>query len=158
MDLKKAFDCVDVDILLKKLEHYRFRGHTNVWFKNYLTNRTQYVSIEGIDSLKKCTTVEVPQESVLGPLLFLLYINDLPIATNFFTSLFADDMGLFMSNCNLADLITNANIELSKAALWFTCNKLTLNVLKTKYIMFRTKTMKLDPSLPDIMIGGGKDR
>ena len=154
LDLKKAFDTVDHDILLNKLEHYGFRGTTNTWFRNYLTNRKQFISIEGTQSTQKYIKVGVPQGSVLGPLLFLLFINDSPNATDFFTSLFADDTGLFMSDISQFDLIDRSNIELSKAALWFKSNKLTLNIKKTKYIMFRKKSMSISATLPDVRIGG----
>ena len=90
------------------------------------------ISIEGTESIQKCIKVWVPQGSVLEPLLFLLFINDLPNATEFFTSLFADDTGLFMPEICQFDLIDRSNIELSKAALWFKSNKLTLHDKKNK--------------------------
>ena len=91
---------------------------------------------------------------MLGPLLFLLFINDLPNASEFCTSLFADDTRLFMSDISQFDLIERSNIKLSKAALWFKSNKLTLNIRKTKYIMFRKKSMNISSTLPDVRIGG----
>ena len=91
LDLKKAFDTVNFEILLKKMENYGFQGKANKWFENYLTNRKQYVYINGKKSEEKKITCGVPQGSVLGPILFLIFINDLPRATNFFTLLFADD-------------------------------------------------------------------
>ena len=86
MDIKKAFDTVDHDILLSKLEHYGIRGLANNWFKSYLTNRNQYVSINGFDSALKEMKYGVPQGSVLGPLLFLIYINDLHCAIKYSTT------------------------------------------------------------------------
>ena len=80
----------------------------------------------------------------LGPILFLLYTNDLPNCTSFFTSLFADDICFLKSSNNLQFLFSSANTELSKAACWFQANKLTLNVSKTKYILFRSKHMPFD--------------
>jgi hypothetical protein len=90
---------------------------------------------------------------VLGPLLFLLYINDLPNATDLFTSLFADDTGLLMSSNNLDSLFMKVNQELEKAADWFCANKLTLNVSKTKYLIFRNKKMPIFPEKHKLKIG-----
>ena len=156
LDLKKAFDTVDYSILLKKLSHYGLRGVSNDWFKNYLNDRTQYVTINGINSKPQTLHCGVPQGSVLGPLLFLLYINDLPQSTNFLTLLFADDTTFQVSSNNLMDLYESANLELSKAACWFEANKLTLNVSKTKYILFRTKRMIVDFSQFKLSIGTEK--
>lgn len=144
LDLKKAFDTVCHSKLLFKMSHYGFKGISQVWFQNYLRNRTQYVQIDEIYSDKLTITCGVPQGSVLGPLLFLLYINDLPRATKFFTSLFADDTGFLLSATNILDLMNKANNELAKASVWFQANELTLNLSKTKYMIFRNKNMNID--------------
>ena len=139
IDLTKAFDTCDVEILLSKLEHYGFRGTSNLWFKNYLNGRKQFTSIRGADSSLKEISCGVPQGSILGPILFLILINDLPKASKFFTILFADDTTLQLSSKSLQDLYDLANFELSKIEDWFKANKLTLNASKTKYILFKKK-------------------
>ena len=147
IDLKKAFDTVNHQILLTKLEHYGVRNSSNLWFKNYLVDREQFVSINGIESDRTGITCGVPQGSVLGPILFLLYINDLPNSVSFFTLLFADDTTFQLSDVNLDSLFERANCELKKASVWFKSNKLTLNVKKTKFMVFSDKNLQLTPNI-----------
>ena len=142
IDLKKAFDTVNHKILLKKMEHYGVRGTTNIWFSNYLSEREQFVYIDGIKSDKRKIICGVPQGSVLGPLLFLMFINDLPNATEFLTLLFADDTTFQITGQNIETLFEKCNLELEKAATWFKTNKLTLNVKKTKFMLFEGKKDK----------------
>ena len=150
IDLKKAFDTVDHKILLQKLEHYRIRGTSNLWFENYLSDRKQFVSINGVQSDTVSMICGVPQGSVLGPLLFLIFINDLPNATEFLTLLFADETTFQMSGVNINLLFENANLELEKASNWFRANKLTLNVKKTKFMIF--SDTKNQTSLQDLIL------
>ena len=124
VDLKKAFDTVDHKILLEKLKNYGFRGLSSLWFKNYLSDRTQYVVIDGQKSKPGVITCGVPQGLVLGPLLFLLYINDLHGSSNLFMLLFADDTTFQIAGNNLTETYSLANSELKKVAKWFRENKL----------------------------------
>ena len=135
---------VDHKILLKKMEIYGVRNKENVWFYNYLSEREQFVSINGINSEKAKIECGVPQGSVLGPLLFLIFINDLPNATDFFTLLFADDTTFQLSGPDIDFLFERANAELNKISEWFKANKLTLNVKKTKFMMFAGKNDKIN--------------
>ena len=153
IDLKKAFDTVDHKILLKKMEHYGVRGTSNVWFTNYLSKREQFVSINGVDSDVVEMVCGVPQGSVLGPLLFLLYINDLPNATDFLTLLFADDTTFQYSGANLDILFEKCNSELEKASIWFRANKLTLNVKKTKFMLFSERNAQVNLQYLNLKIG-----
>ena len=105
VDLPKAFYTVDHEILLKKLEHYGIRGIGNSWFKSYLANCSQFVSISGFDSMLNSIIHGVPQDSVLGPLLFLLYINDLHDAIKYcMVHHFADDTNLLLFDSSLKSL------------------------------------------------------
>ena len=135
IDLQKAFDTVDHAILLQKLFHNGVRGIVNDWFSSYLINRVQTTQIASHVSEKQNTLCGVPQGSVLGPLLFLIYVNDIYKASNKL-EFFADDTNLMYENKNLRSLETVMNDELLKIVDWLTVNKLSLNVKKTNYIIF----------------------
>jgi len=128
--LQKAFDCVNPELLLTKLQNIGITGTALSWFHSYLTNRLQFVSIDAKSSPLCIINCGVPQGSILGPLLFLLYINDLPLCSNFLTLLFADDTTLLLSSDNFNELIVNVNSELQKVQHFFRYHKMALHSKK----------------------------
>ena len=141
IDLQKAFDTVDHDLLVEKLNVYGIRGVANKWLQNYLTNRKQYVVIDDRSSDLLDMTCGVPQYSVLGPIMFIVYINDICNVSDVVECvLFADDTNIFCSERNLTDLQLTLNRELGKIVVWFSVIKLSLNLSKTNYILFRNRS------------------
>ena len=139
MDFSKAFDCLDHDILLKKLFNVGVRGLPHQLFKSYLSNRVQYVSVNNSTSDIMQITHGVPQGSILGPLLFLIFINDFPSVSSFFKfSLFADDSTLTcaMSNKNEDYIKAKLESELKPVFHWLKINKIKTNYDKSKFIIF----------------------
>jgi retron-type reverse transcriptase len=142
MDLSKAFDTIDHSILLDKLYHYGIRNTALDLFKSYLSNRKQYTDIDGTKSTLNTITTGVPQGSILGPLLFIIYMNDITYSSDRFKFiLYADDTTLSASvedfeqgpNVNINRKI---NVELQLVSDWLKVNKLSLNTKKTKYMLF----------------------
>ena len=162
IDLSKAFDTIDHTILISQLEHYGVENNEFQWFISYMHNRQQYVEIENIKSTTETITTGVPQGSILGPLLFLIYINDLALAsTKFSPIMYADDTTLlstlqnFKSNHSSNSLSYNINAELTKITQWLAVNRLSLNAKNTKMMIFHSKQNKLSVNeIPIIKING----
>ena len=124
VDLEKAFDTVNHKILIKKLEHYGIRGPANCWFSSYLSSRKQSVVLDGICSPLLDITCGVPQGSILGPLLFLIYINDMHNAVKFSSVYhFADDTNLVYHHKNPKLLRKHMNDDLHSLFNWLCANR-----------------------------------
>ena len=156
LDLKKAFDTVNHRILISTLRKYGIRGNILQWFESYLKNRNQFVRIKNFKSQIKLITCGVPQGSILGPLLLILYINDLANVSNvLFPILFADDTSMYIEADKESDLFKTLNEELSKLNIWLNANKLTVNIAKSHYMVFhrgRRKSNLCSPVLNNVSL------
>ena len=140
LDLSKAFDTLDFDILLYKLNYYGIRGTSLTLIQNYLSKRVQYTHYENQDSDLLDIKIGIPQGSILGPLFFSIYINDLVNASKKLSCLmYADDTTIYFNQEVFPKInrSTSINMELEKLSIWLKLNTLTLNVEKTKYMIFR---------------------
>ena len=157
LDLSKAFDTLDHTILLQKLKHYGINGKALQLCENYLPNRTQYVEINGVKSGALPITTGVPQGSILGPLLFIIYINVFSLASQVFTFIaYADDTTLFSTVSNFTntpniDPNRLINEELFKINEWLEINKLSVNIAKTKYMLLHMHNKKVNTLTPKII-------
>ena len=133
LDLSKAFDTLSHTILLNKLSYYGFRGIASDWITNYLTSRKQFVSYNDYDSYVSDVNTGVPQSSILGPLLFLLYTNDIcNVSTNLQFIRFADDSNLFTSGSSLEDVFSTLSAKVHE---WIKANKLLLHFDKSNFMI-----------------------
>ena len=158
LDLQKAFDTVNHNILLHKLRHYGIRGNALKWFESYLSNRKQFTKVNGVTSSSKSIECGVPQGSVLGPLLFLIYINDIPNAfKTAIPKLFADDTNIFIFHKTKETLFEIANSELESLENWLLANKLSLSIginKETKFSFFTSKPNDDKSNLPTLRLLG----
>ena len=155
IDLSKAFDAVNHNILLNKLSLYGIKNNSLKWFSSYLSDRKQYVQTSVSKTTNLNVVCGVPQGSILGPFLFILYVNDLCRVSNILKPItFADDTNLFFSHKHIKELFLNVNSELSKIIQWFNANKLSLNKGKTKYTLFHNIRQKdnIPLKLPTLFI------
>ena len=163
LDFSKAFDTIDHQILLDKLAYYGIKSTALNWFKSYLRGRSQFVQYKDKTSCKSTITTGVPQGSILGPLLFIIYINDIAKVTNkFHFTIYADDTTLLEPICtfsrnnklNSKDLAQAINSELNLIVEWLALNKLSLNVKKTKMMLFHYKQRNVSKIVPNLSING----
>ena len=158
VDFRKAFDLVDHSILLKKLEIYKFSQVTLNWFKSYLSDRKQIVSFKNVDSDQETVKCGVPQGSILGPLLFLLFINDLPLHLKVMTDLYADDSTLYEISRSKKEIERKLQLAIKDLVKWCKQNGMIINTEKTKVMLVTTRQRRsriddnLNLSLNDIQL------
>ena len=137
IDFSKAFDMVEHSILIRKLENYGIRGIALNWIKSYLANREQFVTVSGKDSSRRLMSYGVPQGSILGPLFFIIYINDLPGISNLAKFiLYADDANIIITGKNTMEISEKLAVVTNMLLEWVDSNGLALNLKKTNYIIF----------------------
>jgi len=148
LDFAKAFDTVSHGILVDKLEHVGIRGIALNWFRTYICSRKQYVGISESKSMMSIVDKGVPQGSVLGPILFLIYINDMRSCSERLCFVhYADDTTVFCSGSDMGELSRNVNAELVKLYEWLKCNRLSLNIDKTTFMIFSDRKNVQPPNL-----------
>ena len=154
MDLKKAFDTVDHRIMIRKLYAYGIRGNILNWFISYLDDRSQYVAFDETHSSTQPIKCGIPQGSILCPLLFIIYMNDIcNVSEMLFYILYADDTTVIIKDKDISILLQTLNVELEKLSIWLKANKLSLNAKKTYYLVFHRARIKTNIKADVIMNG-----
>ena len=148
LDLSKAFDSLHHEILFEKMHCIGIRGVILDWFKSYLNQRVQFTCVNNVSSSYETANYGVPQGSVLGPLLFLIYVNDIGKIPGLRTlpKLFADDSNIFVAGKNYDDLRSESQISLNLLSQWFLQNRLTINISKTCYTIFKRNEKEIVPN------------
>ena len=153
-DLSKAFDCLHIPTLIKKLKHYGVRGLALNWFQSYMNGRSQVVEVNReISKTPRYLSNGTPQGSILGPLLFIIYINDMHNCLKHGSSVyFADDTSILIAHSNYNTLVQRGNEDLQNLSNWLISNKLTLNAQKTKVVIFRSRGKKIPEAKEKITV------
>ena len=155
IDLSRAFDTMSHEILLRKLNFYGIRGIALDWIADYLSNRKQFVMYNNVKSKMADVNIGVPQGSILGPLLFLIYVNDLSNISNKLSYIqFADDTNIFITGKSLLNISTIVNEEMLLINEWVSNNRLSLNISKTNYMIMSSQAKKYDSNDCVISING----